>query len=116
LHFLRNHISHFFIFCLLVYGIIDGGLVAHLTMASQEESELVHCGMGSFLTRIFNGQEIHQRRSDGYVCITEMAKASGKKNKDVKYYNRSARARDYKAALLNLLGKSGDQKVTYYFI
>ena len=73
--------------------------------------------LGDSFTHIFNGHDIHQRRSDGYVCITDMARAAGEKHKDVKYYNRSARARNFKVALLYFLGKSGlgEQKVSSLF-
>ena len=61
---------------------IDGGLVAHLTMASQKESELAHCGIGSFLTRVFNGQQIKQRIKDGFLDGTAIAKSGDKRLHD----------------------------------
>jgi len=62
--------------------------------------------LGQFLSRMFNGQEIQQRASDGFVNGTAMAKAGGK---NMKEYTRSKRANNYKSALKSIL--PNDMKV-----
>ena len=60
--------------------------------------------LGQFLTRVFNGYEISQRESDGFLNGTAMGKAGGKLVKD---YNVLQRTKNFKKELL----KQGYDKV-----
>ena len=75
-------------------------------MQSSSSKSVIRAGttnqpLSKYLTRIFHGQVIRQRDTDGYVNMTDMSKASGK---IVKGYNQSKRGKDMMLALREHLG------------
>lgn len=68
----------------------------------------------NLIKRTFNNIHVTQREGDGYICVTDMSRVAPK-NKKVKDYKRSARARKLHAAVQTEL--EGKQKhVQLYFI
>ena len=66
-------------------------------MTMNPNQAMHNISLNQFLTRVFNGNEIEQRDSDGFLNGTTMGKVGGKKMKD---YNQLIRADKFKIALL----------------
>ena len=106
--FLGNHISHFFLSFVVIYEMIVFFCVSLMKLSFFIFIMFSLPAKETCLIRLFNGHEIHQRRSDGYICITEIARAHGK---DVSTYNRRKKTKAFKKALESTMQSSLKQVI-----
>ena len=69
-------------------------------MTSEKKLAPQNGPIGQYLTRVFNGREIQQRHSDGFINATAMASINGK---HFKRYNALKSAKTFKFELSRVL-------------
>jgi hypothetical protein len=67
--------------------------------------------LGKYLTRLFNGKHVSQRKSDGYINATEMGFAI---SKGIGLYNKIKRGKKMNDAIQAMLGT--ELKVNIYIL